>query len=163
MNSFYNFRRAQLLAIESPISLRLQEDALFTKKDLGVRRETLSDAAGETIKTVLDGLMASEEEDRSQLKIASVKPINMSAVRKGKAARRRWRSELNGILGLCKEPACPHNCSRHVDKETHLPAGVCTNGKCVCFPGGQEDCGERTCFKDCNNHGHCLHGRGGQN
>jgi hypothetical protein len=32
-------------------------------------------------------------------------------------------------------------------------------GKCKCYPGwGGEDCGERTCFKDCNLHGACHHG-----
>lgn len=161
MNSFYNFRRAQLLAIDSPRSIRLSEDAAFTAKELGVRRETLGEAAGEATEAVLNSLMNYEAEDRAQLAIASVKPINMTAVRKGKTARRRWRSELNAVLGLCvKDIPCPHNCSRHVDKETHLPAGgVCQAGKCVCFPGwGSEDCGERTCFKDCNQHGQCLHG-----
>jgi hypothetical protein len=33
------------------------------------------------------------------------------------------------------------------------------SGKCKCYPGwGGEDCGERTCFKDCNLHGACHHG-----
>ena len=101
MNSFYNFRRAQLLAIDSPRSIRLSEDAAFTAKELGVRRETLGEAAGEATEAVLNSLMNYEAEDRAQLAIASVKPINMTAVRKGKTARRRWRSELNAVLGLC--------------------------------------------------------------
>ena len=161
MNSFYNFRRAQLLLLDSPNSVRLSEDAAFTTKDLDSRCDTIIDAVGADMKLTISNLLKNEAEDRAQLKIASAKPINMTAVRKGKSARRRWRSELNSVLGVCvRDIPCPHNCSRHIDKQTHLPAGgVCQSGKCVCFPGwGSEDCGERKCFKDCNNHGQCLNG-----
>ena len=59
--------------------------------------------------------------------------INMTAVRVGKAARRIWRSELNGVIGMCvKDIPCPHNCTSHVDPLTTLSSGgYCIEGKFV--------------------------------
>jgi len=174
LNAFYNFRRTSLEIenpkIEQSSIPRVQSDLDFADKTLQQRRSDLQTAAGERSKTEatlamssVDLVLAHDEMDRTQLREArrNEKKLNMTAVRIGKAARRKWRSELNGIIGMCvRDIPCPHNCTSHVDPLTNLlSGGHCSEGKCACYPGWTgEDCGERSCFKDCNLHGACRHG-----
>ena len=140
-----------------------QQDREEMKKAL-----TQHDVEEESVEDVIDNIEHEENHllfpkttKKSNRASGSSPVINMTAVRVGKAARRKWRSELNGIIGMCvKDIPCPHNCTSHVDTQTKLSSGgYCVEGKCKCYPGwGGEDCGERTCFKDCNLHGACHHG-----
>jgi len=174
LNAFYNYRRVQLELASKDVDFsslpRLNNDLQFATKSLFARQDDLREATstkskeyGDLTMRSVDLILLSDKQDREELQLASMdeKKINMTAVRVGKGARRKWRSELNGIIGMCvKDVPCPHNCTSHVDGLTSLPSGgYCVEGMCKCYPGwGGEDCGERECFKDCNLHGACRHG-----
>jgi hypothetical protein len=157
LNAFYNYRKIQLqmedttLRVDDTSMVRLNNDLQFSMKVLGVRKDDLEEAASEKSKDyatnamkAVGSILENDKIDRRETSIAihsgsegtggdNLPAINMTAVRVGKAARRIWRSELNGVIGMCvKDIPCPHNCTSHVDPLTKLSSGgYCIEGKFV--------------------------------
>lgn len=148
------------LRVDDSSILRLTDDLKFSthvleqrSSDLQVATEEKSKEYSLSVMNSVNIIEAEDKSDREQMKIAMNRnnadeykessssssssrkvgepPINMTAVRVGKAARRKWRSELNGIIGMCvKDIPCPHNCTGHIDPLTKLSSGgYCVEGK----------------------------------